>query len=193
MSQTTVSAGGAAIGNAGDIADSGPVDVVSGFQQDTSQMPFGFGVRAGTARDWYKLATGFSSVLPVSGILIRRANYQQQITLPNGQTIGDAGASGLVTNAPLNILRKGRILVPVEGVVAYDQRAWCRGIATGTSALGTPGIWGATSYSVANNDTTPSYHVNTTRQAVFRSASFTAADGTTLVAVLEVDFTNSAV
>jgi len=191
MSQTTISAGGQAIGNAGDVADSGPKDVVSGFNQNTTELPFGYGLRDGTSQDFYAIATGFSTVLPITGVLLRRANYQPKITLPNGQTVGDFGGSGLVQYAPLNVMRKGRVLVPVEGPVTFGQRAWCRGIATGSSALVTPGIWSATSYSVAGNDTTPSYHVNTTKQAVFRSGSFTAADGTTLVAVLEVDFTAS--
>jgi len=192
MSQTTISAGGQSIGDAGDIADSSPKDVVSGFNQNTTELPFGYGLRDGTARDFYGIATGFSTTVPVTGILLRRANYQPKITLPNLQTVGDFGGSGLVQYAPLNVMRKGRVLVPVEGAVTFGARAWCRGIATGTSALGTPGIWSATSYSVAGNDTTPSYHVNTTRQAVFRSGSFTAADGSTQVAVLEVDFTNTA-
>jgi hypothetical protein len=190
MSQTVINAGGQAIGDAGDAADSNTKQVVSGFNQDAVQMPFGYGVRDGTAQGFYKLATGFSGVAPVTGVLLRRANYQPQITLPNGQTVGDLGASGLLQNAPLNIMRSGRVLVPVEAAVANGLRAWCRGVATGSLTAGSwlAGVLGGSGPATVG----PSYCVDTSKQAVFRSASFTAADGTTLVAVLECDFTNSA-
>lgn len=186
MSQTTISAGGQAIGDAGDPADAGFKDVDSGFNQGTAEIPFGYGVRDGSARQWYVLPTGFSGVLPVTGVLARRANYQPKITLPNGQTVGDFGGSGLAQNAPMNIVRQGRVLVPVESAVTFGHRAWCRGVATGSlsqgswlgAAVGAAGPLGA------------SYHVDCSKQGVFRSASFTAADGSTLVAVLEVDFVN---
>jgi hypothetical protein len=190
MSQTVINAGGQAIGDAGDTADSGPMDVVSGFNQNTAQLPFGFGVRDGTARDFYVLPTGMSNAYPVGGVFLRRANYQPQITLPNGQTVGDLGASGVVQNAPLNIARKGRVLVPVEAAVTLGQRAWCRGVATGAQ---TQGSWrGADVGAVPLGGSVAlgaSYFIDCTRAGVFRSASFTAADGSTLVAVLESDFT----
>lgn len=194
MSQTTITAGGQAIGDPGDPADSGPKDVVSGFNQNSAQMPFGFGVRDGTSRDFYVLPTGMSNAYPVGGVLLRRANYQPQITLPNGQTVGDLGASGLVQYAPLNIMRKGRALVPVEAAVTLGQRAWCRGVATGAQ---TQGSWrGADVGAVplgGSQALGASYFIDTSRAAVFRSASFTAADGSTLVAVVEVDFTTGVV
>lgn len=186
MSQTTISAGGQARGNAGDLADSGPKEVVSGVNENTAQMPFGFGVRDGSAEKFYKLATGFSGSVPVTGVLMRRANYQPRITLPNGQTVGDQGASGLHQYAPLNVLRRGRIIVPVESAVTLGHGAWCRGIATGAQ---TEGSWLGAARGAAG-PLGASYHVDCSKQAVFRSASFTAADGTTTVAVLEVDFTN---
>lgn len=187
MSQTTINAGGQAIGDAGDPADSHPNEFTSGFNEENVQMPFGYGVRYGSARDFYKLASGFSGVLPVQGVLVRRANYQQSITLPNGQTVGDQGGSGLVQYAPLNVLRRGRVLVPVESTVTLGQRAWCRGVATGALSRG--------SWIGAADGSAPlgaSYHVDCSKQAVFVSGSFTAADGSTTVAILECNFVNSA-
>ena len=186
MSQTTISAGGQARGDVGELADSMPAVVDSGFNEDAVEMPFGVGVRLGTSERYYRLPTGFSGVNPIQGVLLRRANYQQRITLPNGQTIGDFGGSGLLQNAPLNLLRKGRVIVPVESTVTLGHGGWCRGIATGSASQGT---W----LGAARGGAGPlgaSYHVDASKQTVFRSASFTAADGSTTVAVLEVDFTN---
>lgn len=191
MSQTTVSAGGAAIGDAGDPADAGPKDQLSGFNGEAAQIPFGYGVAVKTlANSFYGLPTGMTNAYPVGGVFLRRANYQPQITLQNGQTIGDLGASGIVQNAPMNVGIKGRFLVPVEVAVTRGQRAWCRGVATGSV---TQGSWRA-----ADPGAVPlggsvalgaSYFIDCTRAGVFRTASFTAADGTTLVAILEADFT----
>lgn len=191
MSQTTINAGGQAVGDPGDMADSGPRDVVSGFNADAAQMPFGYGVAINTnTGDLYGLPTGMSNAYPVEGVLLRRANYQPRITLPNGQTVGDLGASGLHQYAPLNVARKARVLVPVEAAVTRGQKAWCRGVATGSL---TQGSWrGAAVGAVPLGGTVAlgaSYFIDCTKQASFRTASFTAADGSTLVAVLECDFT----
>lgn len=191
MSQTTINAGGQSIGDAGDVADTGSNDFLSGFNGGSAQIPFGYGVAPNAlANSFYALPTGMSNAYPVGGVFMRRANYQPQITLPNGQTVGDLGASGIVQNAPMNVMVRGRVLVPVEAAVTRNQRAWCRGVATG--AL-TQGSWrGADVGSVplgGSITTGASYFIDCTRAGVFRTASFTAADGSTLVAVLECDFT----
>lgn len=191
MSQTSINAGGQAIGDAGDPADAGPKDFLSGFNGGSAQIPFGFGVSPNAlANSFYALPTGMSNAYPVGGVFVRRANYQPQITLPNGQTVGDLGASGIVQNAPMNVAIKGRFLVPVEAAVTRNQRAWCRGVATGAQ---TQGSWrGADVGSVPLGGSVAlgaSYFLDCTKQGVFRTASFTAADGSTLVAVLECDFT----
>jgi hypothetical protein len=192
MSQTTINAGGNRVGDPGDEADAGPKDVLSGVNADTAQMPFGYGVSINTnAGDKYSLPTGMSNAYPVAGVFIRRANYLPAITLQNGEVIGNLGASGVLQNAPLNVGVKGRYLVPVEAAVTRGHRAWCRGVATGAQ---TQGSWrGAAVGAVPLGGSVAlgaSYFIDCTKQGVFRSASYTAADGTTLVAVLEVDFTN---
>lgn len=189
MSQTTISAGGQSIGVAGQIYDSGPHDIVSGVNEENTQMPFGYGVRDGSARDFYKLASGFSGVLPIAGINVWSANHQPAFTAPNGQVNGDMGSSGLLQYASLQVGRKGRYLVPVEAAPTIGDGAWCRGVATGNLGVG---VWRSATRGAAG-PLGASYHVDCSKQAVFRTTSFTASDGSTLVAVVEVDFTNSAV
>lgn len=188
MSQTSVLAGGQAAGIAGMPADDSDNDVNSGFNQDAAQLPFGFGVRQGSSgfassnERFYSLATGFSVNFPIQGIAMHGYDHAPAgAALANSAFAGDLGASGLIQNAPFDMMRRGRIFVPVEQAVRINDRAWCRGIGTGNLS---PGSWVGTA--LGN-----SYHVDCTKQAVFRSASSTAADGTTLVAVLECDFTNS--
>lgn len=196
MSQTTVNAGGQAIGVAGQLADSGDHDIVSGFNKDTSQFPFGFGARVqpGSAGDAYLLATGFSGLSPgleVAGVNLYGLNHHRAGSLDAAGYQGDMGASGLLPNASMQVLRKGRVLVPVEIAVVAGDRAWCRGVATGSSGSAAwQGIWSGTGYNLVNDGAGSSYMIDCRRQGVFRTASYTAADGTTKVAVLEVDFTN---
>jgi hypothetical protein len=196
MAQTTVSAGGQAIGLAGQIADSANPDVVSGFNKEaTSQIPFGVGVRVqpGSNGDGFLLATGFSGGAPgteIAGINIFGFNhFRQGAADPLGNFAGDLGGSGLLPNAGMQVMRDGRAIVPVEIAVVAGDRAWCRGIATGaSSASNTVGQWAGTGYNTAGNGS--SYMIDCTRQAVFRSGTYTAADGVTKVAILECDFTN---
>lgn len=185
MSQTTISAGGQSIGVAGQVADSGDVDSLSGFNDASAQMPFGYGVRFSTNRDGYVLATGFSNVVPVQGVNMFGHNHQKAGAADAaGNYAGDLGASGLLENAWLSVGRKGRFLLPVEAAPSIGDRLWCRGVATGSL---TAGVWRGAA--VGSAPLSASYHVDCTRQGVFISSSFTSVDGTTLVAVAEVDFT----
>src|SRR5688572_679021 len=109
MSQTSMSAGGQAIGVAGQLADSGEDDILSGFNDASAQMPFGYGVRFSTSREGYVLATGFSNVVPVQGVNLHGYNHSKAGAADaNGNFAGDLGASGLLENADLSVLRKGR-------------------------------------------------------------------------------------
>jgi len=197
MSQTTVSAGGQSIGVAGQLADSAEGrDVVSGFNKEaTNQIPFGAGVRVqpGSNGDGFLLASGFSGLAPgmeVAGINVFSFNhFKQGAADPAGNFAGDLGGSGLLPNASMQILREGRVLAPVEIAVVAGDRAWCRGVPTGaSSASSAQGFWSGTGYNAAGVGS--SYMNDCTRQGVFRSGTYTAADGVTKVAVLEVDFTN---
>lgn len=198
MAQTTVSAGGQAAGLAGQIADSANPDIVSGFNKEsTSQIPWGCGVRVqpGSNGDGFLLATGFSGGAPgteVAGINIFNFNhFRQGAADPLGNFAGDLGGSGILPNGGMQIMRDGRAWVPVEIAVVAGDRAWCRGIATGASlASNTVGQWAGTGYNAAGNGS--SYMIDCTRQAVFRSGTYTAPDGVTRIAILECDFTNKA-
>lgn len=190
MSQTTVLAGGQPIGVAGQLADTSTVqDIVSGFNGEaSSQIPFGYGVRVdpSSTGDRWLLATGYSGsapgVLPdVAGAVIYTLTHSRAGNAdPNGFFSGDMGGSGLLAKSSMEILRRGRILVPVEAAVLPGDRPYCRGIPTGSL---TAGIWAGSGYG-------QSYHIDCTKMGVFRSASYTAADGVTKVAVLDVDFTS---
>lgn len=197
MAQTTISAGGQSVAVAGQIADSAEGrDVVSGFNKEASnQIPFGAGVRVspGSNGDAFLLASGFSGGSPgmeVAGInLFGYNHFKQGAADPLGNFAGDLGGSGLLPNASMQILREGRVYAPVEIAVVAGDRAWCRGVATGTSgSASAQGFWSGTGYNAAGAGS--SYMIDCTRQGVFRSGTYTAADGTTRVAVLEVDFTN---
>ena len=197
MAQTTVSAGGQSIGVAGQIADSAEGrDIVSGFNKEaTNQIPFGVGVRVqpGSNGDGFLLASGFSGGAPgmeVAGINVFSYNhFKQGAADPLGNYAGDLGGSGLLPNAGMQIGREGRWLVPIEIAVVVGDRAWCRGVPTGSSSsANAQGFWAGTGYNAAGAGS--SYMIDCTRQGVFRSGTYTAADGVTKVAILEVDFTN---
>jgi hypothetical protein len=186
MSQATMLAAGMAIGAPGQLYDSGPMDALSGFNEDTTQMPFGYGIRFGTGRDRYVLATGFSTVVPIQGVNLRDMNHARAGSVDSGGAYqGDMGGSGLLQYAGLQVLRKGRVLLPVEAAPSIGDRLWCRGVATGTL---TRGSWRGAAPGAA--PLSASYHVDCARQGVFITTSSTSVDGTTLVAVAEVDFTS---
>lgn len=182
MSQTSVSAGGQSIGVAGQCADSAPRDIVSGFSQETTnQIPFGFGLRAGSTQDGYLLPTGSSGGPEIEGISVFDFNHNRAGAVDSaGNYSGDIGASGLLAKSSLQVARKGRFIVPVAYTVQRGDRAFCYGVGTGTF---TPGLWAGTGVGGA------SYVIDCTSKGQFRSGTYTAADGTTKVAVLEVDFT----
>lgn len=182
MSQRTVNAGGMSIGFAGQIADSNWVlDIVSGFSAEASaQIPFGFGLMAlSGVPDSYVLPSGASGTMEIQGISVLGLNHSRGGGVDaDGNFFGDLGASGLLPKASLQVMRKGRVLVPVEHNVRIGDRPYCRVTATG--AL-TPGSWVGTNYG-------GSYVRDCTTQGRFISLTSTAADGVTKVAVLEVDF-----
>lgn len=184
MSQTTVPPGGMSPGIAGMKYDTGPHDIVSGFNAEASaQIPFGYGLMKAPngAQDSYVLPTGPSGTMEIAGLNVFSLTHVRAGAVDAaGVFAGDLGASGLLPKAGMQVARQGRFWVPVDYDVRNGDRAFCRVTATGAQ---TPGSWVGTNLG-------GSYVRDCRAQAVFRSATYTAADGTTRIAVLEVDFTN---
>ncbi len=183
MSQTTILPGGQTIGFAGMIADSYPnPDITSGFNMDTQQIPFGFGLmhQPGAADERaYVLPTGPTGSVVIDGLSVFDMCHSRGGSVDSyGNYSGDMGASGLLPKAGLQVGRKGRFLVPVESAVVVDDRPFCRIVPTGALSQGS---WGGTGIAGFMKDCT--------NQGVFRSATYTAADGVTKVAILECNFT----
>lgn len=188
MSQTSVLPGGQAVGIAGQLgyASADPL-VDSGFNESTTQMPFGYGIRDGVGERGYLLATGFSGVYPVCGVNLFGYNHVSAGNAdPNGNYQGDIGGSGLLQYATLDVLRQGPVWLPVENTVTKGMRGWCRGVATGPT--GTAGLWAGAA--VGTNYLGASYHVDCSKQVHFRTGVYTAADGTQAIALAECDFVN---
>lgn len=181
MSQRSVLPGGMAIGFAGQIADSNPVrQIDSGFNADTANIQFGAALQyvAGTEKG-YALPTGPSGI--IAGLSVFSYNHARAgVADTDGFYTGDQGATGLLPKAGLQVARKGTYLVPVpSGInVKYGDRGFC---AVFDGATLPRGNWVSTNLgSTLVRDCSA--------QTMFKSASQVSADGTTLVAVLEVDF-----
>lgn len=181
MSQTSVSASGQAIGVAGQVFDNAEVqDIVSGFSEETSlQIAFGTGVMHGTAdQGVVTAATGGGSGI-IMGVSVFGFNH---FPANAAGTIGDLGTTGVLPKGGLQVMRKGRILAKVGADVTSITPYTARGfLQVSTNGNNVAGDW-VTATDASN--------VDATKQAQFVSSLFTAADGTTKVAVLEVDFTN---
>lgn len=180
MSQTSVSSTGQAVGVAGQLFDNAEVvDVVSGFSEEASaQIPFGVGLKQGAADQGVLNMAGSTDV--VAGISVFGYNHMPANA---AGTIGDLGTTGLLPKAGLQVLRKGRILALLDaGVasVAVGDRAYVRYSANGGNTV--LGAW--------SNATDAGHNTDMTKVGVFVSSMSTAADGTSKLAVLEVDFTN---
>lgn len=185
MSQTSVLSGGQPVGFPGQVQNQVDSEIVSGFSREASaQIPFGYGVQAKPGEErGYFLPTGVSGVVEIHGVVAHGYDYAKAGAVDSaGAQSGNLGASGILPAGPLNIVRRGRVLVAVKDNVQPNDRAYC--FVHGTGAL-TPGLWAASSYG-------GSYVRDCGTQAVFRSTTRTAADGVTKVAVLEVDFTSKA-
>lgn len=179
--QTSISAGGQSIGVAGQIADSGPHDIVSGFNKDTAQIPFGYGVmgKVGDDERAYCLPTGPSGTMEVVGLNVFDLNHSRLGSVDAATGYAGDVASGIVAMGDMQVGRKGRYLVPVENTVQKNDRLYCRVVATGNLTQG----------SFHGTNLGGSYMRDCTAQGIFRSGTYTAADGVTKVAIVEVDFT----
>lgn len=186
--QTTINPAGQPIGVAGQRIDDGDHDAMSGFSEETVlEIPFGCGIVQGVADDGVKLPSGAGDT-PV-GISEWSFDHMRAGSLDDASNpTGDLGATGLKPKASVNKGLKGRFLVPLDaGVapVAGISRAFLRFRTDG--GLNTqPGTWGIAQDGGVNM-------IDCTRIGVFRSSAFTVPNptgGSSLVAILEVDFTN---
>lgn len=186
MSQRTVLPNGMAVAIAGQLADTGPHDIITGFSaESTLSIPWGFGLRKAASGNpqGHVLPTGTSGTFEIVGVNILRYDAMRQGSADaDGNYAGEVGSTGLLPKAMLEVGRKGRAYVPVEVEVRDGDRAYCR-IGPG-GASGGAGIWGGTGISGM---------IDCRKQAVFRSNTVVSADGTSRIAVLEFDFTASPV
>jgi hypothetical protein len=174
MSQTTVASAGQSIGVAGQVADSGPHDIVSKFSEEASaEMAFGLGVVQGTGANGVLLPSGSGDKF--AGVNVFGFNH-----MPG--TNGDLGTTGLKPKAGLQLMRKGRILVKLDKSVTVVSpgvdRPYLRYTADGTTNPEV-GAFGVASDSGKNLDIT--------KNGVFVSGMLTLADGTGHAAILEFD------
>lgn len=187
--QSTVNAGGQSVAIAGQLGDAASADVFSGFVAASGiQVPFGYGVSFNGANErGFGLPTGFSGVVPIDGVNLFGYNHAPAGAADgDGVYQGDIGGSGLLTGSPMDVLQRGQVWLPVENNITRGQRGWCRGIATGT--LG-QGVWaGVSPGQLGPSGMGMSYHVDASKAVKFITGVYVAADGTTNIALAEVDF-----
>jgi hypothetical protein len=177
MSQTSINPAGQPVGIAGMDYDSGEgKDVVSFFVEGSTSIPFGCAVQQGSTEKSGKVLDGSGNT--VIGINVWGYNH-----MPG--TDGDLDTTGLKTNSSGQLGRRGRFLVPIaDGItIAVNDRAFASFETFGANTV--PGLW--------SNAQSAGHFIDLTKVGVFRSGNFTvpnATGGSTVVAVLEVDFTN---
>lgn len=188
MSQTFINASGQPIGVAGQLIDNGEVvDVLSAFSEETvNQIPFGCGVVFGTADDGAKLPS--TSVDKPKGVNLFGLNHMPAGAVDAaGNQTGDLGATGLLPKAGLQVLRKGRALLPIAvgTTVVPGDRLFLLFRSDGGSNT-QPGVW-------SNAQDGGSNYIDCTRMAQVMSSMstvFTATGGSLNVAICDVDFVN---
>ncbi len=163
MSQTSYSAT-MTYGIEGQLADSGPVDILSRVNGEASlEIAFGLGVKKGTGDEAVLSPTAEGD--RIEGIVVHSHAYAKTTELD----------TGVKAKGSLSILRKGRILVKVEEAVVRGDRGWCRAVAgAGGTRLG---AWRKSDVGAET--------IDCTTQAEFLTSA--SANG---LAVLEVDFTS---
>jgi hypothetical protein len=164
---------------AGMLADDAENDLITGFNADTANMPFGVGLMfeySPTYNTDMTLPTAAHGAALMSGILVHSHAHERQYYLSDGTLAGDLTGSALVPGAKLDVLRKGRVWVTVVQTVAVGDRLF-----VATSSDGT--VYTAAGQ-IGNADVS-SNTADCTRLGVFITAA--TAGG---LAILEVDFVN---
>lgn len=151
---------------AGQLADSGFHDIVAMFnREDSAQMSFGRAVKFGSTTDTTSAVLPTAETDIVAGIVIFSYEYAPGL---------DLGDDGILPDRPIQVLRKGRVIVELEDAVTIGQRGWVRAVATGDELLG--GVLPA-------DDGTDT--IDCTNQIVFLESGATGD-----LVMVEVDFTN---
>lgn len=182
MSQTSINKAGQPVAVAGQLSDNGEVvDLVSRINAEASAvLPFGIGAKAGTSRNGVNKPSTTADV--IEGVVVFDFSHQPGATGDVDQT---QTPPGLKPNAKFNLLRKGRIWVPLDSTVTVitpnSDRTFLRVVSH--VGVGTVvGYW--------TNVSDPGDTIDLTKVGVFVSGLQTSADGTTLIAEAEFDFTS---
>lgn len=175
--QTSVSRSGQSQAFAGMNGDIGATRDLSAFNSEASaEMRFGIGVKPSGARGAL-LPTAVSS--RIAGVVLQNANHQTG-------TNGDLGTTGLKANADLTLRRSGTVWVLVDAGQAVGD--FTPGITPGWCRYETDG--GSNTIVGAWRGADDSHSIDCSKQATFVSSVILAADGVSLIALLEVDFAN---
>lgn len=177
MSQTSIAKTGQPIAVAGQLSDSHKgTDTVSRFSGEASAViPFGVGVKPGTTFRKVLLPTASSSI--IEGIVRFGYGHVPGATGDLDQTLG-----GLKPNAGMDVVRRGRMYVLVDAnvttITPYSDRGYCR--FESSSGATVVGAW---------RNTDDSHVVDCSKAVQFVSPLFTAADGSSKIAEVQVEFT----
>lgn len=179
--QTSINQAGQPVGVAGQLSDNMEgMDIVSRFNQEASaNIQFGIGIKPGAARDGVKLLTANTET--VEGINIWGFNHEVGA---NGDLDQTAVTGGLRPKASMQVLQRGRCYVVVDAgvssIIPNVDRGYIRCVANG----------GNTVIGAFSNISDSTNSIDSTKQVIFRSNIFTAADGVTKIAEVDVDFVN---
>jgi hypothetical protein len=107
---------------AGMLADSEDVSVLSMFNDEASaSVAFGRAVMFGSVSNKASAKLPTSESVDIAGIVMHSHAYAKS----------DLDAVGLLPDATMNVLRKGKIWVTVEDAVQPGDRLWVRAVAGG--------------------------------------------------------------
>lgn len=152
-------------------------DVQSGKNVDTGNMPFGIGVvwkTSGATSDIDMKLPATQNDL-VSGIVVHSHTHPIQWTDSSGSH-GELAATGLVPNVIFNLLRRGKIAVPVATGCKPSDRLFVRAVSNGAIS---------TQLGSCENAADSSNMIDCTKQGQFLTTA--AANG---FAWLDVNFTS---
>ncbi len=172
---------------AGMLAQLTPATIETGISTEASaSMPFGSALVYDSVRaagDQSCLLPSASSGQPFKGFLLHAHNYGRTWTDSTGAVHGELDATGLVPKATLNVLVKGRIVVKCETAAEVGDPVFVRYTTDG----GSPAF---TQAGAVGNVTGTGRTLDLTKKARFLTKVTAPAQGSYVLAVIEVDMTN---